>query len=82
MTYPLPTVPSLQQQTQRVWAIARLYREGAVDRIGGLAAIDAIYTATPHAGLRRLCRTVAGEMAPILKAPPPAGEPIVEIFAR
>jgi len=76
------TVPSLQQQTQRVWAIGRLWREGALDRIAGLRALDTIYTTSDNPALRRLCRTIAGEIAPALKAPPPVAEATVEIFAR
>ncbi len=79
-----PTVPSLQQQTQRAWEIGRLYRAGAVDRVAGLQALDTIYTTTTNAPLRRLCRTIAGEIALRrgLQAPPPMGEPVVEVFAR
>jgi hypothetical protein len=77
-----PTVPSLQQNAQRVWAIARLHREGALDRLAGLQSLDAIYTATEHAPLRRLCETVAFRMFPEVDRPQPDVEPIVEVYAR
>lgn len=80
-----PTVPSLQQQTQRVWQIARLHREGAVDRLAALQSLDAIYEATTHRPLRRLCETVAFGMFPEVAKPQPDVEPPtesgVEVFA-
>jgi len=77
-----PTVPSLQQSAQRAWEIGRLYREGAVDPIGGLQSADTIYTTTTNPALRRLCRTVAGEIAPSLKAQPPSRPGEVVPFRR
>jgi len=81
-----PTVPTLQQSAQRVWQIARLHREGALDRLAGLQSLDAIYTATQHRPLRRLCETVAYRMFPEVDRPQPdvepPTEPIVEVYAR
>lgn len=81
-----PTVPSLQQQTQRAWAIAHLYREGALDRLAGLLSLDAIYQTTTHRPLRRLCETVAYRMFPEVPRPQPDAEPPadsgVDVFAR
>lgn len=59
-----PTVPSLQQSAQRVWAIARLHREGALDRLAALQSLDAIYTPATSRPLRRLCETIAYRMFP------------------
>lgn len=77
-----PTVPTLQQSTQRVWQIARLHREGALDRLAGLQSLDTIYQATTHRPLRRLCETVAYRMFPEVPRPQPDVEPIVEVYAR
>jgi len=77
-----PTVPSLQQSTQRVWQIARLHREGALDRLAALQSLDAIYTPTTNRSLRRLCETVAYRMFPEVARPQPDVEPIVEVYAR
>ena len=73
---------SLQQDAQRAWEIGRLYRAGAVDRLAGLQSTDTIYTATENDALRRLCRTIAGEIAPMLKEQPPAEPGEVVPFPR
>lgn len=77
-----PTTPSLQQSAQRAWQIGHLYRAGAVDRISGLQSADTIYTTTQNPALRRLCRTLAGELAPVLKEQPPAQPGEVVPFRR
>lgn len=77
-----PTTPSLQQSAQRAWEIRRLYRAGAVDRTAGLQSTDTIYTTTANEALRRLCRTLAGELAPMLKEPPRAQPGEVVPFRR
>lgn len=79
-----PTVPSLQQQTQRAWAIAHVWRQGGSRRREALRALGTIHEATGNPRLVRLCESLAFEMYPEAKppAPPSAGEPIVEVFAR
>jgi hypothetical protein len=74
--------PSLQQQTQRAWQIARLHREGALDRLAALQSLDAIYTPATSRPLRRLCETIAYRMFPEVERPQPDVEPIVEVYAR
>lgn len=77
-----PPAPSLQQQTQRAWAIGRLHRAGAVDRLAAVQSLDAIYTNTTNRALRRLCETVAFQMFPEAAKPQPDVGPGIEVYAR
>lgn len=77
-----PTVPSLQQSAQRVWAIKRLYDERAMDRLAALQSFDTLCETNPNPHLRRLCETITYRMFPEVARPQPDVEPIVEVYAR
>lgn len=76
--------PSLQQQTQRAWAIAHVWRGGGSPRREALRALGTIHEATANPRLIRLCESLAFEMYPEARTPTPAaaGDIVVETFAR
>lgn len=70
---------SLQESTEKVFEIRRLFDAGAVDHFAGQLRLSAIYESTDHPGLRGLCARVAEGMRHPRQQ---AAEPVVETFAR
>ena len=78
-----PTVPSLQQLTQRAWAIRHLHRNRSIDRLAALQSLDTICDLNPSPRLRRLCSGIARALYPELATlDPQTAEPVGGIYAR
>lgn len=73
---------SLQQDTQRVWAIRHLFQERAMDRLAAIQTFDTLCTRNPNPRLRRLCETIALQMFPEFARPQPDVEPLDGVVAR
>lgn len=73
-----PYEMSLQDAAERVWRIAYLRRESAMDRKAAENSLSYLYH-HKHKGLQRLCVRVAETMD---RPSAPIGEPVVEVFAR
>ena len=73
-----PYESSLQAAAERAWKVGRLYREGAVERLAALSALNCLHQHS-HDGIKRLCVRVAQNMD---RPAVPMPEPIVESFVR
>lgn len=73
---------SLQQDTQRVWAIRHLFQERGMDRLAAIQTFDTLCTRNPNPRLRRLCETIALQMFPEFARCQADAVPDVEVYAR
>lgn len=72
---------TLQESTERVYEIRRLFEAGAVEHTAGQLRLSVIYESTDHPGLRALCARVAEGMRHPRQRPAPTDQG-VESFAR
>ncbi len=72
----IPRTRTTQQAAEKAWQIRRLMQEGAVDRVAGIQALDAL---AAHDNPR-----IAGLVTSIVRVglERPIREPVVEVFAR